>query len=45
MAYIDDVFDLAENSGDRLANEWHRVEESGLSNEDAEELLMNTNEL
>lgn len=43
--YIDDVLNLAENSGNRLTDEGDSVEEAGLANEDVEESLVDADEL
>lgn len=43
--YIDNTFDLTQNSRDRLANDRNNGEEARLANEDVEEYLMHPHKL
>ena len=43
--YVDNALDLAEDSGDRLADERNSLEETGLADEDVEQNLVDTDKL
>jgi hypothetical protein len=45
VTYVNNILDLAEDSGDGCTDEGHSVEETGLSNEDVEKSLMHADEL